>query len=52
MSTLRRYLPILARGAEYSRQTLMNDQIAAAIDTVMRIPQSPTSDFYEGQNEH
>ena len=37
---LRRYLPILAWGAEYSRLTLVNDLIAAAIVTVMLIPQS------------
>ena len=36
---LRRYLPILTWGAEYSRRTLANDQIVAAIVTVMLIPQ-------------
>ena len=37
---LRRYLPILTWGAEYSRQTLTNDLIVAGIVTVMLIPQS------------
>ena len=37
---LRRYLPILAWGAEYSRRTLVNDLTAAAIVTIMLIPQS------------
>ena len=37
---LRRYLPILAWGAEYSRRTLASDLIAAAIVTIMLIPQS------------
>ena len=37
---LRRYLPILEWGAEYSRQTFTNDLIVAAIVTVMLIPQS------------
>jgi SulP family sulfate permease len=37
---LRRYLPILTWGAEYSRRTLANDLIVAAIVTVMLIPQS------------
>lgn len=37
---LRRYLPILAWGAEYSRRTFTNDLIVAAIVTVMLIPQS------------
>ena len=37
---LRRYLPILTWGAEYSRRTLVNDLIVAAIVTVMLIPQS------------
>ena len=40
MSILRRYLPILTWGAEYSRQTLTNDLIVALIVTVMLIPQS------------
>jgi SulP family sulfate permease len=35
---LRRYLPILTWGAEYSRRTLANDLIVAAIVTVMLIP--------------
>lgn len=37
---LRRYLPILTWGPEYSRQTLANDLIAAVIVTIMLIPQS------------
>lgn len=37
---LRRYLPILDWGAEYSRRTLVNDLIVAGIVTVMLIPQS------------
>lgn len=37
---LRRYLPILSWGAEYSRRTLVNDLIVAAIVTIMLIPQS------------
>ena len=37
---LRRYLPILTWGAEYSRRTLTNDLIVAGIVTVMLIPQS------------
>ncbi len=36
----RRYLPILTWGAEYSRRTLVNDLIVAAIVTIMLIPQS------------
>ncbi len=40
MSLLRRYVPILTWGAEYSRRTLANDLIVAAIVTVMLIPQS------------
>ncbi len=40
MSILRRYLPILTWGAEYSRQTFTNDLIVAGIVTVMLIPQS------------
>ena len=39
-SLLRRYLPILSWGAEYSQQTLANDLIAAVIVTIMLIPQS------------
>jgi SulP family sulfate permease len=37
---LRRYLPILEWGAEYSRQTLTGDLVAAAIVSIMLIPQS------------
>lgn len=37
---LRRYLPILDWGREYSRQTLTGDLIAAAIVSIMLIPQS------------
>ena len=37
---LRRYFPILTWGAEYSRRTLTNDLIVAAIVTIMLIPQS------------
>jgi SulP family sulfate permease len=37
---LRRHVPILDWGAEYSRQTFANDLIAAAIVTIMLIPQS------------
>ena len=40
MNLLRRYLPILTWGAEYSRQTVTNDLIVAVIVTVMLIPQS------------
>ena len=40
MNLLRRYLPILTWGAEYSRQTFTNDLIVAVIVTVMLIPQS------------
>jgi SulP family sulfate permease len=40
MSLLRRYLPILTWGAEYSRRTFTNDLIVALIVTVMLIPQS------------
>jgi SulP family sulfate permease len=36
----RRYFPILAWGAEYSRRTFTNDLIVAAIVTIMLIPQS------------
>jgi sulfate permease, SulP family len=36
---LRRYLPILEWGAEYSRRTLTSDLTAAAIVTIMLIPQ-------------
>jgi sulfate permease, SulP family len=37
---LRRYLPILTWGPAYSRRTLANDLIVAAIVTIMLIPQS------------
>jgi len=37
---LRRYVPILSWGAEYSTRTLASDLVAAAIVTVMLIPQS------------
>jgi len=37
---LRRRLPILDWGAEYSRQTLVGDLVAAAIVSIMLIPQS------------
>jgi SulP family sulfate permease len=40
MKTLRKYLPILTWGSEYSRQTLVNDLVVAGIVTVMLIPQS------------
>ena len=40
MKLLRRYLPILAWGAEYSGKHVTNDLIVAAIVTVMLIPQS------------
>jgi MFS superfamily sulfate permease-like transporter len=36
---LRRYLPILTWGAQYSGRTLANDLLVAAIVTVMLIPQ-------------
>jgi len=36
----RRYFPILTWGAQYTRSTLVNDLIVAAIVTVMLIPQS------------
>jgi SulP family sulfate permease len=37
---IRRFIPILTWGAEYSRRTFTNDLIVAAIVTVMLIPQS------------
>jgi SulP family sulfate permease len=37
---LRRYVPILTWGAEYSRRTLTGDLTAAVIVTIMLIPQS------------
>jgi SulP family sulfate permease len=42
---LRRYLPILRWGPEYSRRTFTNDLIVAGIVTVLLIPQSPTLVF-------
>jgi hypothetical protein len=52
VSMFRRYFPILTWGAEYSRETFVNDLVVAGIVTIMLIPQSPTSVFYRGQNEH
>ncbi|MGJ8673926.1 SulP family inorganic anion transporter [Rubritalea sp.] len=40
MKLFRKYLPILTWGAEYNRQTMVNDLIVACIVTVMLIPQS------------
>ena len=40
MDILRKYFSILTWGAEYSRQTLVNDLAVAGIVTVMLIPQS------------
>lgn len=40
MASLSRYLPILDWGRHYNRSTLTNDLIAAAIVTIMLIPQS------------
>jgi sulfate permease, SulP family len=40
MSILRRYLPILSWAPGYSRLTLSNDLLVAAIVTIMLIPQS------------
>jgi SulP family sulfate permease len=40
VSMTRRYLPVLTWGAEYSRRSLANDLIVAAIVTIMLIPQS------------
>jgi sulfate permease, SulP family len=37
---LDRYLPILAWGRSYNRETLVNDGVAAGIVTIMLIPQS------------
>ena len=37
---LDRYLPVLAWGRGYNRQTLVNDGVAAGIVTIMLIPQS------------
>jgi SulP family sulfate permease len=40
LGLLRRYLPILTWGAEYSGRTFTNDLIVAVIVTIMLIPQS------------
>lgn len=40
MSVLTRYLPVLDWGRRYNRTTLTNDLVAAAIVTIMLIPQS------------
>ena len=40
MDTLRKYLPILEWGAEYSGKTFINDLITGVIVTMMLIPQS------------
>jgi SulP family sulfate permease len=40
VNRLRRYLPILTWGAEYSPRTLASDLVAAAIVSIMLIPQS------------
>ena len=40
MKALARYLPILDWGRGYNRATLTNDLVAAAIVTIMLIPQS------------
>ncbi|MCA1198818.1 sulfate permease [Sphingomonas sp. R647] len=40
MSVLTRYLPVLDWGQRYNRTTLTNDLVAAAIVTIMLIPQS------------
>ena len=40
MPKLARYLPVLAWGRSYNRQTLVNDGVAAGIVTIMLIPQS------------
>ena len=39
VDVLKRYFPILIWGAEYSRRTLVNDMVVAAIVTIMLIPQ-------------
>jgi sulfate permease, SulP family len=46
-SLVRRYLPILTWGAEYSRRTFTNDLIVAGMVTVTLISQSLTSRFSE-----
>ena len=40
MSKLGRFMPILAWGRSYNRQTLLSDGVAAGIVTIMLIPQS------------
>jgi SulP family sulfate permease len=40
MDYVRKYLPILEWGAEYSRQILVNDLITGVVVTMMLIPQS------------
>jgi SulP family sulfate permease len=40
VANLDRYLPLLAWGRSYNRQTLANDGVAAGIVTIMLIPQS------------
>ncbi len=40
MKTLASYFPVFIWGAEYSRQTLASDLVAAVIVTIMLIPQS------------
>lgn len=40
MSMLSRYLPVVAWGRRYNRQTLVSDGVAAGIVTIMLIPQS------------
>lgn len=40
VAKLDRYLPLLAWGRSYNRQTLANDGVAAGIVTIMLIPQS------------
>ena len=40
MKTLASYFPVFKWGAEYSRQTLASDLVAAVIVTIMLIPQS------------
>ena len=39
-SSLARYLPVLDWGRDYTRETLVNDLVAAVIVTIMLIPQS------------
>ena len=47
MQLLRRYLPILTWGVEYSRRTFTNDLIMEGIVTVMLIPQPLISRLLE-----